>query len=121
MRRHEITDAQWKRLEPLLPGREGTPGKRARDNRAFLNAVVWIGKTGGPWRDLPERFGPWNSAYQRFRRWARSGLWAGIFEALQDADLEWLMIDSTSVRAHQHASGQKGGTTSTRSAAHAGA
>lgn len=116
MRRHEINDEQWKRLETLLPGREGTSGKRARDNRAFINAVVWIGKTGGPWRDLPERFGPWNSAYQRFRRWARSGRWGHIFAALQDADLEWLMIDSTSVRAHQHASGQKGGPASTRSA-----
>lgn len=116
MRRHEITDEQWTRLDALLPGREGTSGRRARDNRAFVNAVVWIGKTGSPWRDLPERFGPWNSVYQRFRRWARTGRWQRIFEALQDADLEWLMIDSTSVRAHQHASGQKGGPARTHSA-----
>lgn len=115
MRRHEITDEQWKRLEPLLPGREGTPGHRARDNRLFINAVVWIAKTGAPWRDLPERFGPWNSTYRRFRRWSQSGRWQRIFEALQEPDLEWLMIDSTTVRAHQHASGQKGGLTPTAS------
>ncbi len=117
MRRHEIPDEQWTRLEPLLPGRDGTAGRRARDNRAFVNAVLWIAKTGAPWRDLPERFGPWNSAYQRFRRWARTGRWQAIFEALQEPDLEWLLIDSTTVRAHQHAAGQKGGPRPTGSGA----
>ena len=113
MRRHELSDAQWARLELLLPGRDGSPGARAHDNRRFLNAVVWIAKTGAPWRDLPERFGPWSTAYRRFRRWATSGRWQALFEAMQDPDLEWIMLDSTSIRAQSSASGQKGAASST--------
>ena len=108
-RRHEISDEQWLRIEHLLPGKDGDVGRTA-DNRLFLNAVFWIAKTGAPWRDLPERFGNWNSVYQRFNRWAKKGIWQQIMETLsEDADLEWLMIDSTVIRAHQHAAGQKGG------------
>ena len=109
MRRHEIADDDWKRIEDFLPGRAGDPGVTATDNRLFVNAVLWIAKTGAPWRDLPERFGPWNSAWKRFDRWAKKGVWQRVFEALQDSDLEWAIIDSTVVRAHQHAAGKKGG------------
>ena len=106
-RRYETTDEQWLLIEPLLPGKEGDPGRTAKDNRLFVNAVLWIARTGAPWPDLPERFGKYNSVFQRFNRWAKNGTWQAVFEALQDPDLEWLMIDSTSVRAHQHAAGQK--------------
>lgn len=107
MRRYEINDHEWERLSPLLPGKVGDVGRSAADNRQFLNAVLWIARSGAPWRDLPERFGNWNSVYQRFRRWSKKGVWQRVFEALQDADLDWLLLDSTTVRAHQHAAGQK--------------
>ncbi len=107
MRRYEITDEQFKRLEPLLSGKPGDPGRNARDNRLFINAVLWIARTGAPWPDLPERFGKYDSVYQRFNRWAKKERWQAIFEALQDPDLEWLMIDSSVVRAHASAAGQK--------------
>ena len=103
--RHAISDEDWDRIKDLLPGKAGDPGVTARDNRLFLDAVLWVAKTGAPWRDLPERFGPWNSAWKRFSRWARKGRWQKIFEHLQDPDLEWLILDSTVVRAHQHAAG----------------
>lgn len=104
-RRYELTDKQWQRIEPETPGREGCPGGRAKDNRLFVNAVIWIARSGAPWRDLPKRFGPWNSVFQRFNRWAKSGVWQRIFAALQDPDLESLILDSTTIRAHQHAAG----------------
>ena len=107
MRRYEITDQQWTKINPLLPGQAGSAGRKSVDNRLFINAVLWIGRSGAPWRDLPERFGNWNSNYRRFRRWAQSGVWKRIFEALQEPDLDWVMIDSTTVRAHQQAAGQK--------------
>jgi len=107
MRRYELTDAQWKRLEPLLPGTEAWVGRTAENTREFLNAVLWITRSGAPWRDLPERFGNWNSVYQRFRRWSATGVFQRVFEALQEPDLDWMMLDSTSIRAHQQASGQK--------------
>jgi transposase len=109
MRRHEITDVQWERIKDRLPGKEGDPGVTAKDTRLFINAVLWIGKTGAPWRDLPERFGNWNSVWKRFDRWSRKGIWSGIMEALQEPDLDWVVLDSTVVRAHQHAAGKKGG------------
>ena len=107
MRRYEITDQQWAKINGLLPGKAGDVGRSGKDNRLFINAVLWIARSGAPWRDLPERFGPWNSAYRRFRRWAKAGIWQQVFENLQEPDFDWLMIDSTIVRAHQHASGQK--------------
>jgi transposase len=105
MRRHEITDDHWGRIKDSLPGQAGDPGVTAKDNRLFINAVLWIGKTGAPWRDLPERFGPWGSVWKRFDRWGAKGVWKRVFEELQDPDLEWMIIDSTVVRAHQHAAG----------------
>lgn len=104
-RRYELTDDEWDRIESLLPGREGDPGGHGEDNRLFVNAVIWIARTGAPWRDLPERFGLWNSVFQRFNRWAKSGVWHKVFRALQDPDLEALLLDSTVIRAHQHAAG----------------
>ena len=105
MRRHEIKDEDWERIKAMLPGQPGDPGVTAKDNRLFINAALWIAKTGAPWRDLPERFGLWGSVHKRFDRRAKKGAWERIFEALQDPDLEWLIIDSTVVRAHQHAAG----------------
>jgi len=106
-RRYELTDEQWNRIEPLLPGKASDPGRTAEDNRRFVNAVLWIARSGAPWRDLPERYGKWNTVYQRFNRWAKKGIWQTIFDQLQEPDLEWLMPGATSVRAHQHAAGQK--------------
>jgi transposase len=103
--RHAISDEDWGRIKDLLPGKPGDPGVTAKDNRLFVDAVLWIGKTGAPWRDLPERFGNWNNVWKRFSRWAKKGVWQRVFETLQDPDLEWLILDSTVVRAHQHAAG----------------
>jgi transposase len=103
--RHAISDDDWVRIKDLLPGLPGQHGKVAKDNRLFIDAVLWIARTGAPWRDLPERFGPWNSAWRRFDRWARKGVWQRVFDALQDPDLEWLILDSTIIRAHPCASG----------------
>jgi transposase len=106
MRRFELTDEQYRRIEHLLPGKPGDPGATARDNRLLMDAIFWIARTGAPWPDLPERFGKHDTAYQRFNRWAKSGVMARVMEALGgDADLESLLIDSTVVRAHQHAAG----------------
>ena len=99
-RRYEVSDADWVRIEPLLKGKAEDVGRSGEDNRLFINAVVWIARSGAAWRDLPERYGNWNSVYQRFRRWAKSSHWQKIFEALQDPDLDWAMLDSTLVRAH---------------------
>jgi transposase len=110
-RRHEISDADWDRIANLLPGQPGQHGGIAEDNRRFVNAVLWIARTGAPWRDLPERFGRWNSIWRRFDRWAARGVWVRVMDALRDPDLEWLILDSTAVRAHPCAAGaQKKGT-----------
>ena len=103
MRRHEISDDDWARLAALLPARRGP----AADDRRFVNAVLYVARTGVPWPDLPDRFGPWNTAWRRFDRWARRGVWQRLFEALQDPDVEWLLLDSTVIRAHPSAAGAK--------------
>jgi len=103
--RHTISDKDWERLQDLLPGQAGDPGVTAKDNRLFVDAVLWIAKTGAPWRDLPARFGQWNSVWRRFDRWAKKGVWQRVFEVLQDPDLEWLILDSTIIRAHPCAAG----------------
>lgn len=108
LRRHELNDDQWERIAHLLPGQPGKPGDNGKNNRQFVNAVFWIAKTGAPWRDLPERLGNWNSVHKRFSRWAKADVWMQIFQELNaEADLEWLMVDSTINRAHQHAAGAK--------------
>ena len=107
MRRHEINDVQWARVAPLLSGKSTDCGVTGKDNRLFFNAVVWLMRTGVPWADLPERFGKANTVSRRFRRMAKKGVWERAFQALQDPELDWVMLDSTVVRAHQHAAGQK--------------
>jgi len=121
MRRYELTDEDWKVIEPLLPGREGDPGAHGADNRLFVNAVIWIARTGAPWRDLPERFGEWNSVYQRFNRWSKAGVWERVFQAVRSPDLEALLLDSTIIRAHQHAGGAAQKKRTKRSAVRAAA
>jgi transposase len=114
MSRHELTDREWARLEPLLPKpRRGRPPK---DHRTIINALVWLGKTGAPWRDLPERYGPWQTVATRFYRWTRSALWLRVLGALQriadmQGRLDWEvhMVDGTNIRAHRHAAGARGG------------
>jgi transposase len=108
MRRYALRDEQWERLEGLLPGREGHVGVTAKDNRLFVEAVLYRYRAGIPWRDLPERFGPWKAVHTRFSRWAASGVWAKVFQHLAgEANNEYAMIDSTIVRAHQHSAGAK--------------
>ena len=106
-RRHAISDADWDRVEGLLPGRPGLHGGVAADNRRFVDAVLYVARTGIPWRDLPERLGNWNSVWRRFDRWAAKGVWGQVMAVLRDEDLEWLILDSTAVRAHPAAAGAK--------------
>jgi len=107
--RRGLSDAQWQRIKRRIPGKEGDRGRSGADNRLFVDAVLWVLRTGSPWRDLPAEFGNWNSVFQRFRRWAKKGVWESLFNALaEDPDFEYLMIDATIVRAHQHAAGAKG-------------
>jgi transposase len=107
---YELRDDQWDKIKEALPGKEGDPGRSGSDNRLFVEGVIWIARNGARWRALPEDFGHWNSVFQRFRRWAKKGVWQMVFNTLAaDADTEWLMIDSTIIRAHQHAAGAKGG------------
>jgi len=105
-----LSDRQWERISGLIIGRPDQRGSTGRNNRMFVEGVLWIVRTGAPWRDLPATFGEWNSVFRRFSRWSRKGVWHRIFAALSDdPDFEYLIIDSTIVRAHQHASGAKGG------------
>ncbi|RTQ44492.1 IS5 family transposase, partial [Hymenobacter gummosus] len=107
MRRHELTDREWKLIQPHVLGKAGTAGGTGRNNRRFVNAVVYRVRTGCAWRDLPERFGPWNTVARRFRRWAVAGVWERLFQAVQEPDYAWVLVDSTTVKAHRAASGQK--------------
>lgn len=110
LRRYALRDDQWERIEALLPGQEGQPGATARDNRLFVEAVLYRYRAGIPWRDLPQRFGDFRVVHLRHSRWSKTGVWERIFKALaQEADNEYAMIDSTIVRAHQHSAGAKKG------------
>ena len=107
MRRYALRDDQWDRIKDFLPGREGHVGGTAADNRLFVEAVLYRYRAGIPWRDLPERFGAWKIVHQRFGRWAKSGVFLRIFKSLaSDPDNEFMMIDATIVRAHQHSAGR---------------
>jgi transposase len=107
-RRYALRDDQWERIQDLLPGREGTVGVSAKDNRLFVEAVLYRYRTGIPWRDLPERFGDFRVIHTRFSRWSKTGVWERVFQKLsEDADNEYAMIDATIVRAHQHSAGVK--------------
>lgn len=106
--RKQLRDDQWKRIEPMLPGKRGDRGRSGQDNRLFIEAVLWIARTGCPWRDLPQSFGLWNTVYQRFARWSRAGVWHRVFTALaEDRQFRDVFIDSSVVRAHQHAAGAR--------------
>ena len=108
--RHDSSDRIWNILAPLLPGGPGKVGRPAQDHRRFSNAVFWILRTGAPWRDLPPDYGHWNTACIRFHRWRKKGVWAELLEAVIDEpDLEWLMIDASYVKVHQHGAGAVGG------------
>ena len=108
--RFVLTDDVWVRLEPHLPGKQGDAGATGKDNRLFLEAVLWRVRTGSPWRDLPADFGNWNSVFRRFRRWAKDGVFERIFKEISGiSDFEYAMIDGTIVQVHQKASGAKGG------------
>jgi len=103
-----LTDAHWQRLAPLLPGQAAHCGVTAKDTRFFLEAVLWRLRCGVPWRDVPERFGAWSTVSVRLGRWKRKGIWDQVLIALQDeTGLEELMVDSTIIRAHQHAAGAR--------------
>jgi putative transposase len=113
-----LSDAQWQRIEKRCVGKPEDPGGTGADNRLFVEAVLWIARTGSPWRDLPDVFGKWNSVFVRFNRWSEGGVWHRIFAGLSDdPDFEYLIVDSTIVRVHQHAAGAKGGLKIRRSAA----
>jgi transposase len=117
-----LRDDQWERIKDMLPGREGSVGVTAADNRLFVEAVIYRYRAGIPWRDLPTRLGDWNNTHRRFSRWAKSGVWKHIFQHLAaDADNEYAMIDSTIVRAHQHSAGAQKKSVKIRQSAARGA
>jgi putative transposase len=115
-----LSDERYARISGELPGKVSDPGQTAKDNRLFVEAVLWIARTGSPWRDLPAEFGKWFSVYTRFWRWSQRGVWERVFKALSDdPDFEYVMIDGTICRVHQHGAGAKGGLKIRRSAVHA--
>jgi transposase len=108
-KRYALRDDQWDRIKDHLPGRAGTVGVTARNNRLFVEAVLYRYRAGIPWRDLPERFGDFRVIHTGFSRWSQKGVWQRVFEILcADADNEYAMLDSTIVRAHQHSAGKRG-------------
>jgi transposase len=110
-KRYELTQAQWERIAPMLPGKDSDPGRTGGDNRLFVNGCLWVLRSGAHWRDLPERYGKWKTLHKRFTRWAKAGVWDEVFASLiKDRDNRYLMLDSTLVRAHQQAATGKGGT-----------
>ena len=108
---YELTPDQWRRIQDLLPGKTSDPGRSGVDNRQFVNGVLWVLRSGAHWHDLPERYGKWKTVHKRFTRWATTGVWERVFNHLiDDPDNEYVMLDSTLVRAHQQAATGKGGT-----------
>ena len=108
--RHDISDDTWRLLEPNLPDRKGAWGGVAKNNRLFINAVLWILRTGAPWRDLPPSYGDWKNTHRRFTRWRDGGVWEKLLNILIDnPDFEWLMIDASHVKVHPQAAGAVGG------------
>ena len=106
--RHEISDFNWERIKDLLPPENHGEGRPSKPNRIMLNGMLWITKTGSPWRDLSERFGPWSTVYTRYNTWSKNDAFQELFDALtQDPDMQNESIDSTSCKAHQHATGAK--------------
>ena len=112
MSRHDISDERWAIIGPMLAKTsKETRGRKRKDDRLMFNAILWIMKTGAPWRDLPPEFGPWKTVHKRFLEWARLEIWDGILCMLSlQADPEVIIIDATFIKLHQHGSGAKGGT-----------
>lgn len=104
-KRHALTDEQWDRIKDLVPGKVGDRGRTGKDNRLFIDAVLYVLKTGVPWRDLPERFGNWNSVWRRFDRWCANDVWEKIIKELCEYDFEEVQLDSTSIKVHLAAVG----------------
>nr|WP_108483565.1 IS5 family transposase [Oceaniglobus ichthyenteri] len=110
MSRRTLTDAQWARIEPLVPGKKGDRGRTGSDNRLFVDAILWLARTASPWRDLPPQLGNWRTAHCRFRRWTLAGVWESLFKALSvEPDFEYVLVDATICKAHADASGGKRG------------
>ena len=110
MTRRVLTNAQWALIEPYCLGKAADPGQAGRDPRLFLEAVLWIVRTGAQWRELPDEFGRWNSVFKRFRRWVKADAFYHMFKVLaSDSDLEYAMIDGTIVKVHRSGQGAKGG------------
>ena len=118
MTRMVLSDAQWVLIEPHCLGKKSDPGRTGGDTRVFMEAVLWIARTGAPWRDpvsstgqaLPDVFGNWNTVFKRFRHWVKRDVFRGIFEAVaKDPDMQYAMIDGTIVKVHRHGQGAKGG------------
>jgi putative transposase len=115
MVRYELSASQWGKIEGFLPGRPGTVGVTAKDNRNFVNGVLWVLRSGAHWKHLPTEYGKWKSIHKRFTRWAKAGVWERIFQVLlADSNNTYIMIDSTIVRAHQQAACGKGGARTRR-------
>jgi transposase len=105
---YDLRDDQWEAIKNNLPGKVGDRGRNGDNNRSFIRAVMWIARTGAPWRTLPSEYGKWSTIHKRFMRWAKAGIWQMIFNTFAiDADNEWIMLDSTMIRAHQHAAGAR--------------
>ena len=110
MERFVLTDAQWAKMEPHCLGKPSDPGRSGSDNRRFVEAVLWVARTGSPWRDLPPFFGNWNTVFKRYRDWVKADVFARLFEACSDTpDMEYAMVDATIVKVHRHGQGAKGG------------
>ncbi len=110
MDRFILTNAQWAKMAPFCLGKATDPGRTGGDGRLFTEAVLWIARTGSPWRDLPPTFGKWNTVFKRFRDWVKAGVFKRMFDAAsEEPDMEYAMVDATIVRVHRHGQGAKGG------------
>lgn len=109
LRRYELTDQEWEQVSPLLPPEiTNQPGRPRKNNRLMINAMVWIARSGAPWRDLPDCYGPWKSVYSRFRKWADNGILKSVFDKLRsEAETYEISIDASIVQAHQHSAGAR--------------
>ena len=105
-----LNDVPWEKMAPPCLGKVRDPGRTGGDARLFVEAVLWIARTGNPWRDLPEAFGHWNTVFKRFRHWVKADVFKRIFDAVSDdPDMELAMIDGTIVKVHRHGQGAQGG------------
>jgi transposase len=116
-----LTERQWAQMEPHCLGKASDPGRSGTNNRLFVEAVLWIARTGSPWRDLPAEFGKWNTVFKRFRDWVKGDVFQRLFDAVSDEpDMEYAMVDATIVKVRRHGQGAKGGLRARPLAAHAG-